>query len=295
VLPARAYIREVGPRDGFQMEREFLPTKLKVKIIKMLLEADLKMIEVTSFVHPRFVPQLKDAEEVAASLKPMEGALFSALVVNERGAERAVKAGIPEVQLVVSASEAHSIRNVRMTVSESLRQAHSVCRLARREDLKVRGAIAMSFGCPFEGHVPLGSIKKIATEMADMGIKQVTLADTAGLANPRQVKEMLAVLLEKFKEGITWGLHFHDTRGLGLANTLAGLEAGVVLMESSVGGLGGCPFIPGATGNIATEDLVNMLTMMGVKTGINLPKLLKAAREVQKIIGRSLPGRLLNL
>ncbi len=287
-------VREVGPRDGFQMENKLITAEEKVKIINQLAAAGLKNVEFSSFVHPKAVPQLKDAEEVAAMLLPAEDVLFSALVVNEKGLARAVNAGVREVQMIVSASEAHSQRNVQMSVSESLSQAVSVAEQALGHGVAVRSAVAMAFGCPFDGKIDQEQVERIAAEMAEAGIEQITLADTAGLAHPLQVKELLHVLLKKMP-GIRWGLHFHDTRGLALANINASMEVGVSLFESSIGGLGGCPFVPGATGNVATEDLVNMLEMMGLETGISLEKLLAASREVQKIFQRDLPSKLLAL
>ena len=287
-------VREVGPRDGFQMEKIFIPTEQKMNIIKKLIEAGLKHVEVTSFVHPEAVPQLKDAEAIASMLPPRDDVVFSALIVNEKGLERAVRAGIQEVQMIVSASESHCRRNVQMSISESLQQTRIVAEQAFQSGVAVRAAVAMAFGCPFDGEVQPDTVEFICNAMVDCGIKQITLADTAGLANPRQVQALLRQLKISVPD-VNWGLHFHDTRGLALANIYASLESGANLFESSIGGLGGCPFVPGATGNVATEDLVNMLEMMGIETGVLLTPLLTAGKEVQKIVGRMLPGRLLAL
>ena len=290
----RVTVRDVGPRDGFQMEKTFIPTDQKIAVITRLVEAGLKHVEVTSFVHPKAVPQLKDAESVVSMLPPRDDVVFSALIVNEKGLQRAVQAGIQEVQMIVSASESHCRRNVQMSISESLQQTRAVAKQALQSGVTVRAAVAMAFGCPFDGEVQMDTIESICNTMVESGIKQITLADTAGLANPRQVKTRLREL-EIRVPGVYWGLHFHDTRGLALANIFASIELGATMFESSIGGLGGCPFVPGATGNVATEDLVNMLEVMGIETGISLSRLLDVSEEVQKTVGRLLPSKLLAL
>lgn len=287
----RATVREVGPRDGFQMEKTFIPTEQKIAMIKKLIAAGLKHVEVTSFVHPRAVPQLKDAETVVSLLPSRDDVVYSALIVNEKGLQRAEQAGIREVQMIVSASESHCQRNVQMTVNQALLQTQRVTSLALQAGITVRSAVAMALGCPFDGAVSLQAVERICQNMFDCGIAQITLADTAGLAHPRQVRNLVDQLKNRLP-GVSWGLHFHDTRGLALANIYAALESGVDLFESSIGGLGGCPFVPGATGNVATEDLVNMLEMMGIETGISLDGLLVASSEVQHILGRELPARI---
>jgi hydroxymethylglutaryl-CoA lyase len=292
----RVTVREVGPRDGFQMEKTFIPTEQKLSIINKLIMAGLKHVEVTSFVHPRAVPQLKDAEAVVSLLPSRDDVdvVYSALIVNERGLQRAVQAGIREVQMIVSASESHCQRNVQMTINQAILQTRQVASQALQAGITVRSAVAMAFGCPFDGAVSLQAVERICQSMVDCGIVQITLADTAGLAHPGQVKSLVEQLKSRLP-GVSWGLHFHDTRGLALANIYAALESGVDLFESSIGGLGGCPFVPGATGNVATEDLVNMLEMMGVETGISLEGLLTASSEVQHLLGRDLPARIFAL
>lgn len=293
-LPEKVLIREVGPRDGLQSEQTYIPAGQKLQLIEDLTLAGLKAIEVTSFVHPRAVPQLRDAEEVVSGLPRRPGVCYSALIANVRGLRRALAAGVDEVQVVISASEAHNLRNVNMTVNESLARLSEMQSLARGELLVLRVAIATAFGCPYEGRIPYSRVVSLAHSCASMGITQITLADTAGMANPRQVRELLNVLKRELPP-VEFALHFHDTRGMGLANVLAGLEAGISIMESSVGGLGGCPFIPGATGNIATEDLVFMLQEMGIETGINVTKVVECARFVGRILGKELPGKISRL
>lgn len=300
MVPTKIDIREVGPRDGFQMEEEFIPTKTKAEIIGKMVATGLKKIEVTSFVNPRLVSQLKDGEELMELLRGMDYGekqdeiQFSALILNERGLERAIQAQVEEVLMVISASETHSKSNVNMTIDQALQQLQRICREGEKAGVKVRGALGVAFDCPFEGKVPFSVLERITGEMVAMGIEEITLGDTAGLAHPLQVREIMSQLREKH-EKITWGLHFHDTRGLGLANIYAGMEEGVSLLETSVGGLGGCPFVPQATGNVATEDLVNMLSMMGIGTGVDLDQLLVLAQETQALLGRALPSRLLSI
>lgn len=294
MLPVKVWIREVGPRDGLQMEKKFIPTERKVSLISSLVEAGLKKIEVTSFVNPKAVAQLKDAEEVVRLLKANDQVEFSALVLNKRGMERAVASGIPEVVLVVSATETHSLRNGGRSISQVLQEMSRMARFGAKEGIRLRGAVAVAFGCPFEGEVPVAALERVVGAMSESGIRQITLADTAGLASPVQVRRVLQFFRDQYRD-IAWGLHFHDTRGLALVNVYAGLEEGVTLFESSVGGLGGCPFIPNAAGNVATEDLVNMLAMLGLETGVDLEKLVKIAGELESLLGRTLPSRLLRL
>ena len=294
MFPAKVWIREVGPRDGLQMEKEFIPTERKLRFINSLLEAGLQRIEVTSFVSPKAVEQLKDAEAVVKLLKTKGQVEFSGLVMNEKGMERAVEAGISEVVVVISATETHSLRNGGHSIARSLQRMNRIAGIGAREGIRVRGAVAVAFGCPFEGEVPVAALDGVVAVLYDAGISQITLADTAGLASPVQVKGIMSALQKKYSN-VLWGLHFHDTRGLGLANVYAGLEEGVSLFESSTGGLGGCPFIPNAAGNVATEDLVNMLHMMGIDTGIDPAKLLNAAGELEDMLGRSLSSRMLRL
>lgn len=287
-------IREVGLRDGLQAERHFVPTKDKLALAQLLTEAGLREIEATSFVSPRAVPQLRDATEMVTALGRQEGVTYSALVVNRRGAEDAIAAGICELQLVVSASESHSEKNVRMTVEQALSQAAEIAALAGDHGVIMRTALATTFGCPYEGAVPYDRVYGLIEKLLAVGTKRISLADTAGLGNPQQVSELCRGVLSRFPEA-EFSLHFHDTRGLGLPCVLAGVWGGIRVIESSIGGLGGCPFIPQATGNIATEDVVYMLEAMGLHTGLDWQKLMDAALLAEKILGRELGSRQLSL
>jgi hydroxymethylglutaryl-CoA lyase len=290
-LPDRVTICEVGTRDGFQIEPDFIPTELKVEVVTLLAEAGLPRIEVTSFVHPKVVPQLRDAEEVMAKIRRRPGTRYAALVPNDKGAVRAVDAGVDAIHTVVSASESHNLANVNMTIAESIQKLAAVMRVAERAKVPVGCGISTSFGCPFEGDVPLPHLESVVRRLVDIGARAVGLADTTGMANPRQVGRVFDVLIDRFP-GIEWTLHTHDTRAMAIPNILAAMECGVTHFDSSIGGLGGCPFAPGASGNVCSEDLVHCLGAMGVETGIDLDKLIAASRRVQAIVGRPLPGQI---
>jgi hydroxymethylglutaryl-CoA lyase len=289
-LPARVTICEVGSRDGFQIEPTWIPTELKVEVIDLLTETGLPRIEVTSFVHPKVVPQMRDAEEVMARIRRRPGTVYAALVPNDKGAVRAVDAGADEIRTVVSASESHNLANVNMTIAESLEKLRAVMQVAARARVPVTCAVSTTFGCPFEGEVPVAQVERIVAALVDMGSRAIGLADTTGMANPRQVGQVLERLGSRFP-GVEWVLHTHDTRAMAIPNILAAMEHGVTHFDASIGGLGGCPFAPGASGNVCTEDLVHGLHAMGVETGIDLDRLLAASRRVQKIVGRTLPGQ----
>lgn len=284
--PERVLVREVGPRDGLQNERTILPAETKIALIKRLIGAGVAAIEATSFVHPRAVPQLSDAEAVLEGIgDPGPGVTISALVGNVTGMRRAVAVAhtcLREIVVVISASEAHNRANVNRTVGESLRDLREIRRLAG-ERLKVRGAIATAFGCPHQGNISFAEVARVAEGMLAEGIDAITLADTAAAGNPRQVYDLVRRAVSLYP-GVTWALHLHDNRGLGLVNAFAGMLAGVRVLESSVGGLGGCPFLPGATGNIPTEGLVEMLHGMGVATGIDLSLLLRCAGYIKELL-----------
>ncbi len=290
-LPERVTICEVGTRDGFQIEPEFIPTDLKIEVVDLLAAAGLPRVEVTSFVHPKAVPQLRDAEEVMARIRRRPGTRYAALVPNEKGAVRAVDAGVDAIHTVLSASESHNLANVNMTVAESLDKLRAVMRVAERASVDVACGISTSFGCPFEGDVPLAQLERVVGGLVDMGARAIGLADTTGMANPRQVARTLEHLIPRFA-GVEWSLHTHDTRAMAIPNILAALECGVTHVDSSIGGLGGCPFAPGASGNVCSEDLVHCLHAMGIQTGIDLDRLIGASRRVQEIVGRPLPGQL---
>ena len=290
-LPERVTICEVGTRDGFQIEPDFIATEQKVEVVNLLSEAGVPRIEVTSFVHPKAVPQLRDAEAVMALIRRRPGTRYAALVPNEKGAVRAVDAGVDALHTVVSASESHNLANVNMTVAESLDKLRAVMLVAERAKVHVGCGISTSFGCPFEGDVPLSRLETIVRHLTDMGARAVGLADTTGMANPRQVTRVLEHLMERFPS-VQWTLHTHDTRAMAIPNILAAMACGVTNFDASVGGLGGCPFAPGASGNVCTEDLVHCLHAMDVETGIDLDRLLDVSRRVQEIVGRPLPGQI---
>lgn len=291
-LPKQVTIVEVGPRDGFQNEPGFIPTKQKIRIVDHLSETGLRRIEVTSFVHPKAIPQLADAAEVMAGVKRKGKTRYMALVPNVKGVERALQAGVKEINLVVSASESHNKNNVKMSAGESLKVLKEATRIALDNGMRIRGSIATAFGCPFEGWVSPLKVEEIALEYLAMGVHEVCLADTVGMADPLQVSKMVNSLRDKLKH-IEFSLHFHNTRGAGMANVLAALLEGVSIFDASICGLGGCPYAPGATGNIPTADMVHMLESMGIDTGIDLPKLIECAKSVQELLGKVLPGQVM--
>jgi hydroxymethylglutaryl-CoA lyase len=289
-LPKRVNLCEVGTRDGFQIEPEFIPTELKVEVVDRLSAAGLPRIEVTSFVSPKAVPQLRDAEMVMAKITRRPGVVYAALVPNDKGAVRAVEAGVDRIHTVVSASESHNLANVNMTIVESLAKLRAVAEVAQRAGVAVNAGVSCSFGCPFEGEVPVGQLESVVGRLVDLGARGIGLADTTGMANPVQVGRVLERLILRFPS-IEWTLHTHDTRAMAIPNVLAAMESGVTHFDASIGGLGGCPFAPGASGNVCTEDLVHCLHAMGVDTGIDLDALIAASRRVQDIVGRPLPGQ----
>lgn len=294
-LPGTVKIREVGPRDGFQNEPETIPTERKVELIDALARTGLKRLEVTSFVRPDVIPQLADAAEVLARIDVPEEVSLSVLIPNERGLENALalreeggrRAAFDEINVFMSASETHNCKNVNRSIAESLAGLEVVLGRAREAGLRREGVISTSFGCPYEGHVPPERVLEIAKRLHDAGAQEIGFGDTTGMANPRQVGELFALWKEGLPE-VELTAHFHNTRGQGLANVLAALHAGIDSYESSFGELGGCPVPAGATGNIATEDLVSMLGEMGIETGIDLEVLLECARRVQETLGRKL-------
>jgi hydroxymethylglutaryl-CoA lyase len=290
-LPKRVTICEVGTRDGFQIEPAFIPTDRKIETVNRLASTGLPRIEVTSFVSPKAVPQLRDAEEVMARITRRPGTTYSALVPNDKGAVRAVDAGVDEIHTVVSASESHNLANVNMTIAESLAKLAAVAEVARRARVAVVSGISCSFGCPFEGEVSVPHLESVVARLVDMGARGIGLADTTGMANPAQVARTLERLVPRFP-GVEWTLHTHDTRAMAIPNILAAMEMGVTHFDASIGGLGGCPFAPGASGNVCTEDLIHCLHAMGVETGVDLDALIETSRRVQEIVGHALPGQL---
>ncbi|HYP48166.1 MAG TPA: hydroxymethylglutaryl-CoA lyase [Thermoleophilaceae bacterium] len=284
-------IREVGPRDGFQNEPEVIPTDAKVRLVEMLARTGLRRLEVTSFVRPDVIPQLADGPEVLRRAEIPEEVSVSVLIPNERGLENAldVREHFQEVNLFLSASETHNQRNVNRSIEESLQGLERVIERSLAEGLRCEGVISVAFGCPYEGEVPAERVYAIARRLIDAGCQEIAFGDTTGMANPAQVRRFF----EDAELDAQLTAHFHNTRGQGLANALAALDAGVGSFESSFGELGGCPVPAGATGNIASEDLVSMLHEMGHDTGIDLERLLACAREAQALLGRPLGSHLL--
>ncbi len=288
-------IREVGPRDGFQNEPEVISTDDKVRLIELLAASGLKRLEVTSFVRADVIPQLADAREVLARVAVPDDVSLSVLIPNERGLEHALelRERFHEVNVFLSATESHNRANVNRSVEESLSGLEKVLGRARAEGLRCEGVISVAFGCPYEGHVPPERVFEIAARLVAAGAVEIGFGDTTGMANPAQVREFFPAARAALGEDVELTAHFHNTRGQGLANVLAALDVGVTSFESSFGELGGCPVPRGATGNIATEDLVSMLHEMGLETGVSLDRLVEAARAAQDVLGRPLGSHVL--
>ncbi|HEY4097538.1 MAG TPA: hydroxymethylglutaryl-CoA lyase [Baekduia sp.] len=288
------HVREVGPRDGFQNEPEAIPTADKVRLIDALARTGLRRVEIASFVRADVIPQLADAVDVLADVSIPDGVDVAVLVPNERGWEAALahRTRFDEVIVFLSASETHNRKNINRPVADSLATVEALLPQIKAAGLRPLASIATSFGCPYEGHVEPERVYELAGRMAAAGAEEISFGDTTGMANPRQVRAFYARAFERLP-GVELTAHFHNTRGQGLANALAALESGVTSFESSFGELGGCPVPPGSTGNIATEDLISMLHEMDVDTGVDLPKLLDASRDVQRVLGRPLGSHLL--
>jgi hydroxymethylglutaryl-CoA lyase len=286
-------VREVGTRDGIQSLGAFIDTPRKVELLEALADTGLRRIEATSFVNPRAVPQMADAAEVMARVRRRAGVSYEALVPNIRGAEDALAAGVDAILVVVTASEAFNQKNVRMSVDASLAQFAQIKRLADARGVSSVGAIGTAFGCPYEGDIPESRLFGVVERFIEMGFSELMLADTTGMANPAQIERTMSRVLQRWGDRVGFGLHLHNTRGMGLANVVAGLRAGVTTFDASVAGIGGCPFAPQAAGNISTEDTVHMLHEMGMATGIDLERLITVARLAQEILGRELPGQVM--
>jgi hydroxymethylglutaryl-CoA lyase len=291
-LPARATIYEVGPRDGLQNESRMVPTADKIALIDRLSATGLTHIEISSFVNPRWIPQLADASEVSRGIVRRPGIVYSALVPNRQGLEAALAAGMTTVAVFLSASETHNKKNVNKTIAQTLRAFEDVVAPARAAGAKVRAYVSTVYGCPYEGEVDPRRAVELSVTLRDMGVYQVSLGDTIGVANPAQVERVLdLVLAEVAPEQLA--LHFHDTRGTALANCLVGLALGIHTIDAAVGGLGGCPYAPGASGNLATEDVVACLQGMGVDTGVDLDALVACSKQIAAFVGHELPSRYL--
>ena len=288
--PDRVTITEVGPRDGLQNEGRAIPLAEKIALVDALSETGLTRIEAASFVSPKAIPQMANAAEVMAGIRQSPGITYIGLVPNEMGARNAIEAGVDEVAIVVSASESHNRANVNRTIAESLEAIRDIASLCREATVPWSGYISTAFGCPYEAQVDVARVMQIAERLRDTGAEAIALGDTIGIANPRQVSEVVTLFFERLAD-TPLRLHFHDTRGMALANVIAAMEAGATQFDGSVGGLGGCPYAPGASGNVATEDLVAMLHAMGIETGVQLDALLDAAWLSEDIVGRPLDGR----
>jgi hydroxymethylglutaryl-CoA lyase len=286
----RIHIQEVATRDGFQIETRFVPTADKVALIDGLSRTGLAKIEVTSFSSPKAIPTLADAEEVLQRIDRVPGVEYSALVPNVRGCKRALEAQINEINIVISASETHNRANIRMTCEQSFAGIREIIAIAHGR-VHVNVSISTAFGCPFEGEISANRVTTFVGRLSEMGIRRISLCDTTGVANPVQVHALFRKALEGWPE-ITFTAHFHDTRAMGLANALAALEAGVDRFDAALGGLGGCPFAPGASGNVCTEDLAHMFAAMGCNTGVDLQALIGLSQRLPGLVGHDVPGQI---
>jgi hydroxymethylglutaryl-CoA lyase len=280
---------EVGPRDGLQSWPSTLPTHAKVGLVTNLLDCGFRRVEATSMVHPKWVPQLADAEAVLEALQDRIDRL-RVLVPNRRGLDRARNAGVRNIAVTVAATDGYNQHNLNRSVKETLQEIEEIAAEARRDSVVVDASVSVAFGCPFEGSVAPARVAEVATALADGGIGEIALADTIGVANPAQVEELFQAMRERLP-AVRWGAHFHDTRGTAMANLLSALETGVNLFEGSVGGIGGSPFAPGAAGNICSEDALAMLEAMGIATGVDVNRLIEVARGLERTLGAPLPGR----
>ena len=287
--PKRITISEVGPRDGLQIERHLLSAEQKIALIDRLSATGLTRIEVSAFVHPKVVPQMADAEAVFAGILRRPGVRYAGLVMNAKGAERALKADVDDIKTGIAASDSFNELNVRMTTAQGMQALEEIAALVKGTKSRLVGGIATAFGCPYEGPTPIARLEMLFEQLVGFGSPVIYLADTTGMANPAQISRTIEALRARWPDQAI-GLHLHNTRGLGLANALAGLDLGIADFESSIGGLGGCPFAPRAVGNICTEDFVHMVHEMGIETGIDLDALLKVAAYAQEAVGRALPG-----
>jgi hydroxymethylglutaryl-CoA lyase len=283
-FPTHVTICEVGPRDGLQNEAQTVPAADKVRYVEMLVDAGVTAIEVTSFVSPSAVPQMADADEVFPAIRKRDGVRYIALVPNQRGLDRAMAAGVREIGVFTAASDTFAQRNIRMSIDDSLKVFRVVIARAHADGIAVRASVSTAFGCPFDGAVPAANVVRLAQQLLEAGADTLSIADTIGVATPNQVIEVVSALLDAGIALDRFGLHFHDTRGTALANIMAGLQLGVHEYDSSAGGLGGCPFAPGATGNVATEDALYLLDGMGIETGIDPVKLRDASRFIDGVL-----------
>lgn len=282
-------ITDVTARDGFQMEKAWIPTETKIDIINKITAAGVKRIEATAFVSPKKVPQMHDAETVISKIEKREGLITAALIANYKGAKRALAAGVDEIQAVLSVSETHNLENVDKDIKTSISEMGEMANLAKKHGVVFNVSLSTVFGCSFEGIMPVEKTIRVVEALSRHNITVFVLSDTTGMANPRQTYSYVTKLQKEFPHH-HFGLHFHNARGMGLANILAGYEAGITSFDSAVGGIGGCPFTPNAAGNVCTEDLAFMFQEMGVKTGVDVKKIVELAQEIETLLGRTLPG-----
>ena len=287
----RIYMQEVGTRDGLQMEQAFVPTEDKIALVNALSAAGLAKIEVTSFTSPTAIPALRDAEIVMREIERRPGVVYTALVPNMRGAERAIESKTDELNLVMSASETHNLANLRMTREQSFASLAQVVGMAQAANVEVNVSLSCVFGCPMEGDVAEAEVFGLVQRFADLGVGGITLCDTTGMAYPSQVAHTTAAARARWP-GMDFTLHFHNTRGMGLANVLAAIDAGADRFDASLGGLGGCPYAPGASGNVCSEEIVHALQLMGFDTGVDLPALIAAAERLPGLIGHDIPSQI---
>jgi hydroxymethylglutaryl-CoA lyase len=289
--PKEVLIEEQGLRDGLQREKTFVPTPKKLELINAVVDAGLKRLQVTSFVHPKRVPQMADAEEVCKGLQQADGVIFSGLVLNTNGIERAANAGLKHVEASISASDTHSRKNANASLKEARKRFAEMVKVGKQLGLAIRGGLQCVFGCRFEGKVDPGVVLDVVKEQLDLGIDEIALADSTGMGNPCSIQAICAQVVELANATPVF-LHLHDTEGKGLANVLAALQVGVTHFDSTFGGMGGCPFIKGASGNISTEDLVFMLRQMGIETGIDVDRLSAVSRSLEVFFGKRFSGKM---
>lgn len=291
-LPSSVTICEVGLRDGLQNEKKILKTSEKLELASRAIDAGFEVIELGSFMSPKAVPQMADTDVIFSTLKETEGVEMRALIANFKGVERAYDCGCKKVKINVSASRQHNLANLNMTPEESVAGFKNILEYASQSNIEVSGSISMPFGSPWEGHIPIESTKKIVEAYLEVGVTEISLSDASGMAVPNQVYSICSEMQKEYPQ-VKWWLHFHNTRGMGIANILAAMQGGITHFDSSFAGLGGCPFVPGAAGNVSSEDVVHMMDEMGIKTGLNIKKLLDLAYRVRQLVGHDTDSYLL--
>ncbi|MBU0544798.1 MAG: hydroxymethylglutaryl-CoA lyase [Proteobacteria bacterium] len=291
-VTSKVKLREVSPRDGFQSLRDFIPTEKKLEIIDALINSGIKELEATSFVSPKAIPQLRDASDLMSKMPKLPSVIYAALVPNLRGAENAIQSGVDQLVVVISATEAHNQANVRRSIKESLSDLDAIFALSRQKKIPVIGAIGVALGCPYQGDVPDQNYAMLIEEYISRGSKRIILADTAGMSTPRRVEKAVQKVLHSYPD-IEFIFHFHNNRGTAMANLVAAINAGATTFDTALGGIGGCPNLPQAAGNLPTEDVVYLLDDMGIDTGIDLISLVRAARFLEEMLGYTLPGQVM--